>query len=97
MSVYVCFATPRLGGNKLEKRSLRLLTIGWAAATVTPGKKVVSREALYCKSHKSLSPSKDSWEGFLEEVGQAEVAVIRSGGGSHLDGSFACCALWVPS
>lgn len=28
-------------------------------------------------AHKSLSPSEDSWEGFLEEVGQAEVAAVQ--------------------
>lgn len=71
-------------------RLLRLLVIRWATATVTVGKKVVSREALYCKSHKSLSPSKDSWEGFLEEVGQTEMAVIRSGKDSCLNGLFTC-------
>lgn len=33
-------------------------------------------------AHKSLSPREDSWEGFLEEVGQAEVAAVQSGKGS---------------
>lgn len=39
--------------------------IWWATATVTVGKKVVSGEALYCKSHKTLSrvkaAGKASW------------------------------------
>lgn len=35
-------------------------------------------------AHKSLSPSEDSWEGFLEEVGQAEMAAVQSGRGSYL-------------
>lgn len=80
-----------------KTRLLRLLLIWWATATVTVGKKVVSKETLYCKSHKNLSPSKDSWEGFLEEVGQTEVAVIWSGKGSHLNGLFTCYTIWVSS
>lgn len=43
-------------------------------------------------AHKSLSPSEDSWEGFLEEVGQAEAAAVQSGKGSYLNGSFTCYA-----
>lgn len=98
---YMCaLALPgswKTGWRRDKARLLRLLMIWWATAIVTVGKKVVSREALYCKSHKSLSPSKDSWEGFLEEVGQAEVVVAMSGKVSHFNGLFTCYTIWVSS